>query len=41
MIANERINNLKEKAHQACIEYVKKKAKKEIDKLKTKKASEK
>jgi hypothetical protein len=30
------MNKLKEKARQACIEYIKKKAKKEIDKLKTK-----
>ena len=30
------MNKLKEKARQACIEYIKKKAKKEIDKLKKK-----
>lgn len=30
------MNKIKEKARQACIEYIKKKAKKEIDKLKKK-----
>jgi hypothetical protein len=31
------VSKIKEKARQACIEYIKKKAKKEIDKLKKQK----